>query len=109
MLAGALWDNLLAWLAEELSEENAARLSSSLPLRRSTIEVIRLKNPGDLTEQIHELLCFWKKSLPNSTDKARLLARHLRKIGRSDLSEELRFKWEKKVFTEPQPWFDTAE
>ncbi|XP_008699599.2 death domain-containing protein 1 [Ursus maritimus] len=106
---GALWDNLLAWLAEELSEENAARLSSSLPLRRSTIEVIRLKNPGDLTEQIHELLCFWKKSLPNSTDKARLLARHLRKIGRSDLSEELRVKWEKKVFTEPQPWFDTAE
>nr|XP_019597459.1 PREDICTED: death domain-containing protein 1 [Rhinolophus sinicus] len=105
----ALWDNLLYWLAEELSEENATRLYSSLPLRRSTIQLIKLKIPDDLTEQIHELLCFWKKSLPNSTDKLCLLARHLRKIGRSDLSEELKFKWENKVFTERQQWFDKAE
>ncbi|XP_019483630.1 PREDICTED: death domain-containing protein 1 [Hipposideros armiger] len=106
---GALWDNLLYWLAEELSEENATRLYSSLPLRRSTIQLIKLKHPDDLTEQIHELLCFWKKSLPNSTDKLRLLARHLRKIGRNDLSEELKFKWENKVFTEPQQLLDKAE
>ncbi|KAI5775634.1 DTHD1 [Gulo gulo luscus] len=106
---GALWDNLLHWLAEELSEENATRLSSSLPVRRSTVELLRLKSPGDLTEQIHELLCFWKKSLPKSTDKVRLLARHLRHIGRRDLAEELKFKWEQKVFTEPRQWFDTAE
>ncbi|EPQ08166.1 Death domain-containing protein 1 [Myotis brandtii] len=105
----ALWDNLLYWLAEELSEENATSLSSSLPLRRSTIQLIKLKNPDDLTGQIHELLCSWKKSLPNSTNKLRLLARHLRKIGRSDLSEELKFKWENKVFTEPQQWFEVAE
>ncbi|XP_023494013.1 death domain-containing protein 1 isoform X2 [Equus przewalskii] len=105
----ALWENLLYWLAEELSEENAECLSSSLPLRRSTIQLIKLKNPDDLTEQIHALLCSWKKSLPNSTDKLRLLARHLRKIGRSDLSKELKFKWENKVFTEPQPWFAMAE
>uniref|UniRef100_A0A2K6FMG2 Death domain containing 1 n=1 Tax=Propithecus coquereli TaxID=379532 RepID=A0A2K6FMG2_PROCO len=106
----ALWDNLLRWLAEELSEEQeqAESLSSSLPLRRSTVQLIRLKSPDDLTEQIHELLCFWKKSLPTSTDKLRLLARHLRKIGRSDLGEALKFKWENKVFTEPQQWFDTA-
>ncbi|XP_054438223.1 death domain-containing protein 1 [Pteronotus mesoamericanus] len=105
----ALWDNLLYWLAEELSEENATCLSSSLPLRRSTVQLIKLKNPDDLTEQIHELLCFWKKSLPNATDKLRLLARHLCKIGRSDLSKELKFKWENKVFTDPQQWFDMAE
>ncbi|XP_070362172.1 death domain-containing protein 1 isoform X6 [Equus asinus] len=105
----ALWENLLYWLAEELSEENAECLSSSLPLRRSTIQLIKLKNPDDLTEQIHALLCSWKKSLPNSTDKLRLLARHLRKIGRSDLSKELKFKWENKVFTEPQQWFAMAE
>ncbi|XP_004419024.2 PREDICTED: death domain-containing protein 1 isoform X1 [Ceratotherium simum simum] len=104
-----LWDNLLYWLADELSEEDAMCLSTSLPLRRSTIQLIKLKNPDDLTEQIHALLCFWKKSLPNSTDKLRLLARHLRKIGRSDLSEELKFKWEHKVFTEPQQWFEMAE
>ncbi|XP_037685481.1 death domain-containing protein 1 isoform X2 [Choloepus didactylus] len=105
----ALWDNLLYWLAEELSEENTASLCSSLPLRRGTIQLIKLKNPDSLTEQIHELLCFWKKSLPTSTDKLRLLARHLRKIGRGDLSEELKFKWEHKVFTESQQWFDTEE
>ncbi|XP_007522869.2 death domain-containing protein 1 [Erinaceus europaeus] len=105
----ALWDNLIYWLAEELSEENATCLSSSLPLHRSSIQLIKLKNPDNLTEQIHELLSFWKKSLPNSTDKICLLARHLRKIGRSDLSEELKFKWENKVFTEPQQWFDMEE
>ncbi|XP_004681553.2 PREDICTED: death domain-containing protein 1 [Condylura cristata] len=105
----ALWENLLYWLAEELSEENATGLSSSLPLRRSTVQLIKLKNPDDLTEQIHELLSFWKKSLPNSADKLRLLARHLRKIGRSDLAEELKFKWENKVFTEPQQWLDVTD
>uniref|UniRef100_A0AC11CBS3 Death domain containing 1 n=1 Tax=Ovis aries TaxID=9940 RepID=A0AC11CBS3_SHEEP len=105
----ALWDNLLYWLADELSEENALCLSSSLPLRRSTIQLIKLKNPDDLTEQTHELLCFWKRSLPNSTDKLRLLARHLRKIGRNDLAEELKFKWDNKVFTEPQQWSEVAE
>lgn len=109
VLPEARWDNLLCWLAEELSEENAVRLSSSLPVRRGTIQLIRLQNPNDLTEQIHKLLCFWKKSLPHSTDKLRLLARHLRKIGRSDLSEELKFKWDKKVFTTPQEQFEVAE
>lgn len=109
VLAEALWENLLYWLAEELSEENTTCLCSSLPLRRSTIQLIKLKSPDDLTEQIHELLCFWKKSLPNSTDKLRLLARHLRKIGRSDLSEELKFKWENKVFTDLQQWSHVAE
>nr|XP_020771396.1 death domain-containing protein 1 isoform X1 [Odocoileus virginianus texanus] len=105
----ALWDNLLYWLADELSEEDALCLSSSLPLRRSTIQLIKLKSPDDLTEQTHELLCFWKRSLPNSTDKLRLLARHLRKIGRNDLAEELKFKWENKVFTDPQQWSEVAE
>ncbi|XP_004867731.1 death domain-containing protein 1 [Heterocephalus glaber] len=104
----ALWDNLLHWLADELSEEGTEALTSSLPLRRSTMQLIKLKHPDNLTEQIHELLCFWKKSLPTSTDKLRLLVRHLRKMGRSDLAEELKFKWENKVFTEPQQWFDMA-
>lgn len=107
-LTEALWDNLLHWLAEELSEEGVEVLTSSLPLRRSTVQLIKLKHPDDLTEQINELLCSWKRSLPTSMDKIRLLTRHLRKLGRSDLAEELKFKWEHKVFTEPQPWFDVA-
>uniref|UniRef100_A0A4X2KE77 Death domain containing 1 n=2 Tax=Vombatus ursinus TaxID=29139 RepID=A0A4X2KE77_VOMUR len=96
----ALWENLFYWLAEELSEENAASLAASLPLRRSTIQLVKLKNPDNLTEQIYEFLSFWKKTLPTSVDKRRLLSRHLRKTGRSDLSEELKYKWENKVFTE---------
>nr|XP_021513733.1 death domain-containing protein 1 [Meriones unguiculatus] len=104
----ALWDNLLHWLAEELSEEGVEVLGACLPLRRSSVQLIRLKHPDDLIEQIHELLCFWKRALPTSTDKIRLLARHLRKMGRADLAQELKFKWEHKVFTEPQAWFDAA-
>ncbi|XP_043828537.1 death domain-containing protein 1 [Dromiciops gliroides] len=98
----ALWENLLYWLAEEMSEENAASLAASLPLRRSTIQLVKLKNPDNLTEQIYEFLSFWKKTLPTSVDKQRLLSRHLRKTGRSDLSEQLKYKWENKVFTELQ-------
>ncbi|XP_056658496.1 death domain-containing protein 1 isoform X4 [Monodelphis domestica] len=105
----ALWENLLYWLAEELSEENAASLAESLPLRRSTIQLVKLKNPDNLTEQIYEFLSFWKKSLPTSVDKQRLLSRHLRKIGRRDLSEELRYRWENKVFSELQSWSDVEQ
>ncbi|XP_039397753.1 death domain-containing protein 1 [Mauremys reevesii] len=102
----ALWDNLLYWLAEELSEDNASLLSLHLPIRRSTLQLVRLKCPDNLTHQIYELLCFWKKNLPRSADKQRLLSRYLRKSGRSDLSEELRFKWENKAFTWQKHWFD---
>ncbi|XP_074085749.1 death domain-containing protein 1 [Macrotis lagotis] len=105
----ALWENLLYWLAEELSEENAASLAASLPLRRSTIQLVKLKNPDNLTEQIYEFLSFWKKTLPTSVDKQRLLSRHLRKTGRSDLSEEFKYKWENKVFSEFQVESDVEE
>ncbi|XP_074129616.1 death domain-containing protein 1 [Sminthopsis crassicaudata] len=105
----ALWENLLYWLAEELSEENAASLAASLPLRRSTIQLVKLKNPDNVTEQIYEFLSFWKKTLPTSVDKQRLLSRHLRKTGRSDLSEELKYKWENKVFSEFQLGSDTEQ
>uniref|UniRef100_A0A8C0JFI2 Death domain containing 1 n=1 Tax=Chelonoidis abingdonii TaxID=106734 RepID=A0A8C0JFI2_CHEAB len=102
----ALWDNLLYWLAEELSEDNASLLSLHLPIRRSTLQLVRLKCPDNLTHQIYELLCFWKKNLPRSADKQRLLSRYLRKSGRSDLSEELKFKWENKAFTWQKHWFE---
>ncbi|NWH75676.1 DTHD1 protein, partial [Piaya cayana] len=94
-----LWDNLLYWLAEELAEDNTSLLALCLPVRRSVIQLVRLKCPDNLTHQIYELLCCWKKTLPRSADKQQLLSRYLRKSGRSDLSEELRFKWQNKVFT----------
>ncbi|XP_030048475.1 death domain-containing protein 1 [Microcaecilia unicolor] len=92
----ALLDDLLYWLAEELSEEDAALLAVSLPIRRSTVQLIKLKSPDNLTDQIYELLSYWKKTLPTSADKMRLLSRHLRKSGRIDLFEELKFMWENK-------------
>ncbi|NXI99178.1 DTHD1 protein, partial [Psophia crepitans] len=95
----ALWDNLLYWLAEELAEDNTSLLALRLPVRRSVLQLVRLKCPDNLTHQIYELLCCWKKSLPRSADKQQLLSRYLWKSGRSDLSEELRFKWQNKVFT----------
>ncbi|GAB0188330.1 death domain-containing protein 1 [Grus japonensis] len=94
----ALWDNLLYWLAEELAEDNTSLLALCLPVRRSVLQLVRLKCPDNLTHQIYELLCCWKKSLPRSADKQQLLSRYLRKSGRSDLSEELRFKWQYKAF-----------
>ncbi|KAG8453578.1 hypothetical protein GDO86_000275 [Hymenochirus boettgeri] len=92
--ADALWDNLLHWLAGELSEEDMSLLVLSLPIRRSTVQLIKLKSPDNLNGQIYELLSFWKKSLPASADKRRLLARHLRKSGRNDLLEKLKIYWE---------------
>eukprot|EP00079_Xenopus_tropicalis_P037063 XP_017950834.1 PREDICTED: death domain-containing protein 1 [Xenopus tropicalis] len=92
-----LWDSLLKWLAQELSEEDASHLVLSLPIRRSTVQLVKLKSPDNLTEQIYEFLSFWKKSLPASADKIRLLARHLRKSGRSDLLEPLQMNWETKM------------
>ncbi|NXS57516.1 DTHD1 protein, partial [Brachypteracias leptosomus] len=94
----ALWDNLLYWLAEELAEDNTSLLALCLPVRRSVLQLVRLKCPDNLTHQIYELLCCWKKTLPRSADKQQLLSRYLRKSGRSDLSEELRFKLQNKVF-----------
>ncbi|XP_060635541.2 death domain-containing protein 1 [Anolis sagrei] len=97
-LSEALWDNLLYWLSQELSEDNASYLALSLPLHRSTLQLIKLKCPDNLSAQIYELLCFWKRNLPRSADKLQLLSRYLCKTGRSDLAEDLQFKWENKVF-----------
>ncbi|XP_075045180.1 death domain-containing protein 1 [Mixophyes fleayi] len=89
-----LWDSVLKWVAQELSEEDISELLLSLPIRRSTIQLVRLKNPDSLTAQLYELLSLWKKRLPTSTDKFHLLARHLHKCGRSDLVEQMKVKWE---------------
>ncbi|XP_021251305.1 death domain-containing protein 1 isoform X7 [Numida meleagris] len=95
----ALWDNLLYWLAEELAEDNTSLNALRLPVRRSMLQLVRLKCPDNLIHQNYELLCCWQKTLPRSADKQQLLSRYLQKSGRRDLSEELCFKWQNKVFT----------
>uniref|UniRef100_A0A4W3IG00 Death domain containing 1 n=1 Tax=Callorhinchus milii TaxID=7868 RepID=A0A4W3IG00_CALMI len=86
-------DNVLYWVASELSEEDALLLFTSLRIRRSAIQLVKLTNPDDLTHQIFKLLSMWKKSLPTSADKQRLLSRHLNKCSRQDLVEDLQSKW----------------
>ncbi|XP_030305807.1 death domain-containing protein 1 [Calypte anna] len=95
----ALWDNLLQWLAEELAGDNTSLLALRVPVRRSVRQLVRLKCPDNLTHQIYELLCCWKKTLPRSADKQQLLSQYLQKSGRSDLAEELLFKWQNREFT----------
>ncbi|XP_072190191.1 death domain-containing protein 1 [Excalfactoria chinensis] len=95
----ALWDNLLYWIAEELAEDNTSVNALHLPIRRSVLQLVRLKCPDNLIHQNYELLYCWQKTLPRSADKQQLLSRYLGKSGRKDLSEELHFKWQNKVFT----------
>ncbi|CAN8208285.1 unnamed protein product [Coccothraustes coccothraustes] len=75
------------------------KLVLTLPKHEKLIHCPQSKREFFLIDQIYELLCCWKKTLPKSADKQQLLSRYLQKSGRSDLSEELRFKWQNKVFT----------
>ncbi|XP_078415842.1 death domain-containing protein 1 [Cetorhinus maximus] len=82
-------ENLFYWLASELSEEDAITLVTSLCIRRSAIQLVKLTNPDHLTDQIFKLLNMWKKNLPTSTNKIQILSRHLKRCGREDLAEQL--------------------
>ncbi|XP_061106635.1 death domain-containing protein 1 [Conger conger] len=85
----ALSDELLRWLSEELTEEDAALLVIRLRVRRSSIQLAKLKVPDRLAQQVFHLLAVWRRSLPTSADKSGLLSRYLRKSGRPDLAKEL--------------------
>ncbi|XP_041121050.1 death domain-containing protein 1 isoform X2 [Polyodon spathula] len=91
-LSESLSDALLCWLSGELSEEDASRLVLSLRIRRSSIQLVKLRIPDNLTDQIYELLVMWRKSLPTSADKINLLSRYLCKCGRNDLVKDLQLQ-----------------
>ncbi|KAI4881129.1 hypothetical protein NFI96_017872 [Prochilodus magdalenae] len=84
-----LCDELLAWLCGELSEEDAALLVMSLHLRRSTVQLARLRAPDSLSLQTFHILVTWRRALPSSMPKHPLLARCLTRIGRPELAAEL--------------------
>ncbi|XP_072352651.1 death domain-containing protein 1 [Scyliorhinus torazame] len=86
-------ETMLYWLASELSEEDAIMLVTSLRIRRSAIQLVKLTNPDDVTDQIFKLLKMWKKNLPTSANKIQILTRHLKRCGREDLAGQL---WSKK-------------
>ncbi|XP_072542879.1 death domain-containing protein 1 [Salminus brasiliensis] len=87
--AEPLCDELLTWLCSELSEEDAALLVMCLRLRRSTVQLARLRAPDSLSLQTFHILSTWRRALPSSTPKRPLLARCLIHIGRSELAAEL--------------------
>ncbi|KAL4630188.1 death domain-containing protein 1 [Arapaima gigas] len=87
--AELLSDDILLWLAEELVEEDAASLLPRLGLRRGAVQRARQLSPDRLPDRLLHLLVLWRRSLPAIADKVHMLARHLSKCGRTDLSREL--------------------
>ncbi|XP_026792483.3 death domain-containing protein 1 isoform X2 [Pangasianodon hypophthalmus] len=84
-----LCDELLAWLCCELSEEDASLLVMCLRLRRSSVQLARLRAPNSLALQIFHILTTWRQALPSLTPKCPLLAHCLIRIGRPELAAEL--------------------
>ncbi|KAF4089147.1 hypothetical protein AMELA_G00063200 [Ameiurus melas] len=87
--AEPLCDELLAWLCNELSEEDASLLVMCLRLRRSSVQLAQLRAPNSLALQIFHILTTWREALPSLTPKCPLLAQCLTRIGRPELAAEL--------------------
>ncbi|XP_066536353.1 death domain-containing protein 1 [Hoplias malabaricus] len=85
----SLCDKLLEWLCGELSEEDAALLVMCLQLRRSSVQLARLRAPDSFSLQTFHILTAWRRALPSSIPKRPLLARCLSRIGRAELAAEL--------------------
>lgn len=88
-LPDPLSDELLSWLCDELTEDDAALLFMSLHLRRSAVQIARLRAPHSLSEQAFHILTAWRRGLPSSSPKCPMLAHCLTRAGRPDLTREL--------------------
>ncbi|XP_068078822.1 death domain-containing protein 1 isoform X1 [Danio rerio] len=87
-----LSDELLSWLCEELTEDDAALLVLSLRLRRSSVQIARLRAPHSLSQQAFHILTAWRRGLPSSSLKCPILAHCLTRAGRPDLANQLLLK-----------------
>nr|XP_046237533.1 death domain-containing protein 1 [Scatophagus argus] len=87
----SLSDALLLWLSEELSEEEVALLVLSLRLRRSAVQLLKLRAGDSLSALAFHVLAMWRRGLPAASHqpKASQLAHCLAKSGRPDLAREL--------------------
>uniref|UniRef100_A0AAY4ANF2 Death domain-containing protein 1 n=1 Tax=Denticeps clupeoides TaxID=299321 RepID=A0AAY4ANF2_9TELE len=85
----AMWKSALCWLSEELCAEEAARLLSALQVKRSSVQLGRLRAPVSLPRQAYHILGLWRRGLPSHTPKVPLLAHGLTLAGRPDLAKEL--------------------
>ncbi|XP_057196594.1 death domain-containing protein 1 [Triplophysa rosa] len=85
----SLSDELLSWLCDELTEDDAALLVVSLRLRRSAVQIARLRAPHNLSQQVFHILTAWRRGLPSSSPKCPTLAHCLTLSGRPDLAKKL--------------------
>uniref|UniRef100_A0A3Q2CV29 Death domain containing 1 n=1 Tax=Cyprinodon variegatus TaxID=28743 RepID=A0A3Q2CV29_CYPVA len=85
-----LSDSLLLWLSGELTQEETARLVSSLHLSRSSAQLAKLRFRDSPSDQAFHILAMWRRALPAAKchPKTSQLAQSLTKIGRPDLAQE---------------------
>uniref|UniRef100_A0A3Q3IRT1 Death domain containing 1 n=1 Tax=Monopterus albus TaxID=43700 RepID=A0A3Q3IRT1_MONAL len=104
----SLSDSLLLWLSGELSEEEIPLLVLSLHLRRSAIQLVKLRAGDDLSAQAFHVLAMWRRGLPAAPHqpKASQLAHCLAKSGRPDLARELLLRQHKKQYVQ---WFKVLQ
>lgn len=86
--AESLSDDLLLWLSEELSQKETALLVSSLCLRRSVAQMVKLRAGDSPSAQAFHILAMWRRALPaiQHQPKASQLAQCLAQSGRPDLA-----------------------
>ncbi|XP_015257975.1 PREDICTED: death domain-containing protein 1 [Cyprinodon variegatus] len=89
--AEPLSDSLLLWLSGELTQEETARLVSSLHLSRSSAQLAKLRFRDSPSDQAFHILAMWRRALPAAKchPKTSQLAQSLTKIGRPDLAQEM--------------------
>uniref|UniRef100_A0A3Q2CV63 Death domain containing 1 n=1 Tax=Cyprinodon variegatus TaxID=28743 RepID=A0A3Q2CV63_CYPVA len=98
--AEPLSDSLLLWLSGELTQEETARLVSSLHLSRSSAQLAKLRFRDSPSDQAFHILAMWRRALPAAKchPKTSQLAQSLTKIGRPDLAQEMIMYWPGVVF-----------
>ncbi|XP_067293452.1 death domain-containing protein 1 isoform X2 [Pseudorasbora parva] len=84
-----LSDELLSWLCDELTEDDAALLVTSLHLRRSAVQIASTRAPHSLSKQAFHILTAWRRGRSFSSPKCPMLAQFLTSAGRPELAREL--------------------
>ncbi|XP_038076092.1 NACHT, LRR and PYD domains-containing protein 3-like [Patiria miniata] len=81
-------DFTLSALADKLGKD-WLKLARRLGLTAARIDVIKADNPLNTVNQIMEMLVTWRRTLGQDDDSFGILAEGLKKVGRTDLAEEL--------------------
>ncbi|GFS16165.1 death domain-containing protein 1-like [Elysia marginata] len=87
---GAMTEDLLRFLSQNLQYNDWKRLAQLLNVRSSRVQAILRQNmANDTSCVIYDLLVTWSKRLPRVLDRVEVLKQALTTIGRTDLAQEL--------------------